>query len=146
MDHDAIAPALIGWAEATIPDLGGSYDFPAEKRDQALPDVAAEVVGISYIDSDAEFSELLTIEQARLQVAQCEVILVTDPEPARDATRWLEQATQLLAAATLDGVDLQPGRIGRNFSFTFRPAFAEFDDGSRGRLATMNLRVASLIQ
>lgn len=149
MNHEDIGARLIEWADAVLPELAGSYAHAPDKKDQPFPDIAAELIDIGYTEAPAPgVPDIQQIQQAVVhQVSRWELILVVDPDPPDQADTTLKEFTGRLATSALDDATLggRVTRIGKDFSFSFRPAFVEFDDGSRGRAATMNLAVADLV-
>jgi hypothetical protein len=149
MNHADIGDKLIAWADGVLPELQGTYSHAPDRKDQPFPDIAAELIEIGYTEAPAaDVPDIQQIQQARVhQVSRWELILVVDPDPADEADTTLKDFTGRMAAAALADRTLggRVTQIGKDFSFSFRPAFVEFDDGSRGRAATMNLAVADLV-
>lgn len=147
MSATDIADGLVAWALAVLPELEGSYDYPAGERDQALPDIAAEVHEEENVAANPGLDDEITsgFEQADVRGYTCAVLLVVDPTDPQAASHQLYDFIDRLAYAiradqTLGGRVL---RCSRNWKASYEPPFVEFEDGSKGRLATLTLSVAT---
>lgn len=138
------ATALEAWAVATVTDLEGSYDFAAETKTQPLPDVGAEIAEVVEGVDSREFPREAAVDQKQYRTLRFDLLLVTNPEPARDASRWLADAADDLSEALRDDHTLggRVHRASKQHSWSFKPPFVRFDDGTEGRQATLRLALA----
>jgi hypothetical protein len=138
------ATAIEEWAVATVADLQGSYDYAAAEKTQPLPDCSAEVASVEIGIDPRFFPREARLEQADFRTLTFDLILVTAPEPAREASRWLGDAADDLSEA-LRSDDTLGGRVNRaskRHAWSFKPPFVRFDDNTEGRQATMTLALA----
>ena len=148
---DDVATEVVEWVMETVPDLRGAYDYAAEKRDEPLPDVACEITDEAFDNRPPSFlseRSVPGIDQIALyHLLSAELLLVVDPEPPRGASRALNGYVAAIATSLLpEGKALGSGLfISPLFTAGYRPPFVEFDDGQRGRLATVRLTVAESI-
>lgn len=148
-DAADVAAAIVDWVMETVPDLAGAYDYAAEKRDEPLPDVACEVTDEAVVPNPPQLMPAVPgIDQTPLfHVLGADLLLVVDPDPPREAAQALNGYVRSLAVSLLpEGKRLASGLfISPLFTAGYRPPFVEFDDGQRGRLATVRLTVAEPI-
>ena len=84
-----------------------------------------------------------------LRVFDFNLMFLVEPEPADVATKQLEEFVDTMTAAIL--ADPSMGELLPNvalspvFDTSFTPPFVEFEDGTRGRIATMELKVGEVI-
>lgn len=137
----AIAAALEQWAVATLPALQGSYDYQVAAKVHPLPDVAIEITEASTkLVSNLPY---FNFEQTMVRSWTVRVFLMVDPEPGDTATDQLAGFIDALQASVISDSSLG-GRVpltGKEMRGSFVPAFVQFDDGTRGRTATLELTV-----
>lgn len=150
MDANAIAEALVEWAMDTCPDLAGSYTHDPDSKTQPLPDVAAVVGAESESASDpalgldiADFG----IQQATLHSTRVSLFLMVDPGDGDEATQQLQGFVAALFASLRADRTLgaRVPAAAPNAEASYEPPFVEFDDSTKGRIATFSLTVAELI-
>lgn len=144
-----IADALTAWAVDTLPALQGSYNHPTAGKDQPLPDVAIEVdeSRISQRPEDPSLSAIFAIEQVAMRTWNVRLLLMVKPEPGEAASQQLAGfVDDLMAAVMSDGtLGGQVPWTSKEMRGSFQPPFVQFDDGTRGRLATLELTVGEPI-
>lgn len=145
----AMAERLSDWAVETLPELGTRVtDYASGQKKYALPDLAVEIQSVEMRQADpADFPEL-SIEQAFLRVYAYDLLLVADPADEQAASDQLSDFVDRLTQSGVDDATLGgrvPG-VALTFSASFTPPFVEFDDGTRGRLATLSLTVGEPIE
>lgn len=150
MDANQIAEALVEWALATCPNLEGSYDHDPESKTQPLPDVAAVIGGEGDGPSDPSLGLEISdfgLQQATLHTARASLILMVDPGDGDEATEQLQGFVGALAASLRADRTLG-GRVPAAapvWTASYEPPFVEFDDSTKGRVATFSLVIAELI-
>jgi hypothetical protein len=150
MDANEIADALVEWALETCPDLNGSYDHDPDSKTQPLPDVAAVVGGEGDSQSDPTLGLEIAdfgLQETTLHTTRASLVLMVDPGDGAEATEQLQGFVSALAA-TLRADRTLGGRVRAASPFwqaSYEPPFVEFDDGTKGRVATFSLAVAELI-
>lgn len=144
-----LATALEEWAIAELPDIKGSYDFPTAEKTQPLPDVAIEVDGVntSLNPPDASLEAMFAIQQTAMRTWVVRLLLMVKPEPGDVASQQLAGFVDKLQASLMSD-----GTLGGRVSWTsketrgsFTPPFVQFDDGTRGRAATLEITVGEPI-
>jgi hypothetical protein len=144
-----LAQALEDWAVATLPDLQGSYDFPTAEKTQPLPDVAIEV-NTSTTEMSAADPSLQTvfgIEQVIMRTWTVNLLLMVPPEPGDVASEQLANFIDALQGSLISDSTLG-GRVpwaSKESRASLTPPFVQFDDGTRGRAATLELTVGEPI-
>jgi hypothetical protein len=142
----AISEALRDWAMTTCPELNQVYAVPPEQRTEPLPDAAAESQNVETFFEHEQFPQF-RIQQVMLRVHEFNLLLVVPPDPPDTATNLLTGFIDTLTERILSDVSLG-GRVPA-VALTFRasmvPPFVEFEDKTRGRLATLTLLVADTI-
>lgn len=146
MTTEQTAEALVAWVLEVVPEMQGSYDHPTDRKDQPLPDVAVEFESIEIGGGD-EFSEF-DIQQVAMRVRRANVLLMVDTEPAEAASDQLTDFIDRLmenglSDRTLGGRVL---RVSATMRASMTPPFVEFDDGTKGRLATLTIAVADVVE
>lgn len=144
-----VAEEVTTWAfDLLEPELIGKYEFPPEYKDQKLPDVACEITDVSIREVNTEPGfNLESIEQRRMRVYSIELMFMTPPDPPDLATFALYDFIDLLTTnLESGGLKNQYYFVSRTYQANFRPAFVEFDDGTRGRQATLALEVGERIK
>lgn len=138
-----LSDAIVDWAVALIPEIEGTYAFAADRKDQALPDLAVEPTRMETIlGADPRFP-WANIEQIQLKVNSFNLLVMVEPDPPEEASTLLTSiADRVLAALVAD-----PGFGGLALASpyataTMDPPFVQFDDGTRGRLCTIGFAVA----
>jgi len=147
MTIQEVAEALIAWVLAECPTIAGSYDHPPDEKHQALPDVACEVTDVETKQADERF-RAFAVQQLEVRVFEAELLIVVDPDPAQTATFALYGFIDALQAAAKADMTLG-SRVPAASPFTrasFRPPFVEFDDGSKGRIATLSIGIAEPLE
>ncbi len=147
MTIEQVTGAVVAWAKEVLPELQGTYDYPADAKIFPLPDAAAEIQDVELAVADAGDFPNLNIEQAMLRVYHVHLLLLVDPEPPDEATEKLTDFVDRLTASALSDRTLggRVGGVAPTFRSTFTPPFVEFDDGTRGRLSTMEFTIGELI-
>jgi hypothetical protein len=144
-----IADAIIAWTRSKLETIQTGYAFPADIKTGDLPDVAAEIQHISLQRASPENFPVGGVEQVLLRVYDFHLIFLVEPEPADTATKQLEafvdtMTQQIVADPAME--EALPGiALSILFSASFTPPFVEFEDGTRGRIATMELKVGEVI-
>jgi hypothetical protein len=144
-----MATALEAWAVATLPDLQGSYDYATAEKTQPLPDVGIELdnTAVTLSPPDPTLEQMFAIQQAMMRTWTVRVMLMVAPDPADTASSTLAgYIDALMASAVSDGT--LGGRVSwlsKEMRGSFTPPFVQFDDGTRGRAATLELTVGELI-
>lgn len=139
---------IVEWIVGVLLEMKETYDHATDERG-ALPDVAVEISEYRVTDAvlDARLAKL-NIQQMRSKVFEIEVILVVAPDPPGDAENALKDFTDrlvddLLADPTLSG---RVAWVNTNPRVSFRPPFVEFDDGTRGRIASLYMQVGQHVE
>jgi hypothetical protein len=139
---------IVQWVVGVIPEIKDAYDHATDQRD-SLPDVAVEVNEWRVTEGrqDARLAKL-NIEQIRVRVYELEIILVVTPDPPGEAEGFLKDFTDrlvddLLVDPTLSG---RVAWVNTNPRVSFRPPFVEFDDGTRGRIASLFIQVGQTLE
>jgi hypothetical protein len=145
-----IAQALEDWVVATLPDLQGSYDYQTAEKTQPLPDVAIEVGQVTTAEStgDASLESFgFGIEQTALRNWTVSILLMVPPEPGQEASAQLAGFIDTLQADILQDGTLG-GRVpwsSKETRASFTPPFVQFDDGTRGRVVTLEVTVGERV-
>jgi hypothetical protein len=145
----SITENLVAWAKAAIPALS-TYDYPTNEKVYALPDAAAEIQDVSVSRENAQQFPMSQIEQVVVRSYTVNLMFLVTPDPPDTATDSLTQYVDTLTQLILDDPTCA-GALGTGviitpeFRSTFTPPFLEFDDGTRGRTATMELIIAELV-
>lgn len=150
MDANQIAEALVEWALETCPELQGSYDHDPDSKTQPLPDVAAVVGSEGDAPSDPSLGLEIAdfgLQNATLHFTRASLFLMVDPGDGDAASEELRGFVGALARAlradrTLGGRVMSVSPVWQG---SYEPPFVEFDDGTKGRIATFSLTVAELI-
>ncbi len=143
----SLADSLVAWAVATVPTILGTYAHPHAEKTQALPDLAAEIITSRALRADDENFPYLGVEQFMLRVHQFRLMFVVEPDNALVATQQLETIIDALTTSMISDHSLG-GRVPSTSPLseaTYDPPFIEFADGTRGRLATLEILVADTI-
>lgn len=144
-----IADSIVAWTRTQLAAIKTGYAFPADQKTGLLPDVAAEIQHVRLRRTDAEDFPIGGVEQVLLRVFDFNLMFLVEPEPADVATKQLEEFVDTMTAAIL--ADPSMGELLPNvalspvFDTSFTPPFVEFEDGTRGRMATMELKVGEVI-
>jgi hypothetical protein len=144
-----IADAIVEWTRGKIPALETGYAFPADEKTGDLPDVAAEIQRIKIQRTSTENFPAAGVQQVLIRVFQFNLMFLVNPDPAEEATKQLEEFVDTITTALLE--DPSMGELLPNvslspvFDSSFTPPFVEFEDGTKGRMATMELVVGELI-
>lgn len=144
-----IADAIVAWTRSHLEAIQTGYAFPADTKTGALPDVAAEIQKISLQRTNSEDFPVSGIEQVVMRTFDFHLIFLVEPDPADVATVQLEgfvdtMTEAILADPSMEGA-LANVAIAPIFDASFTPPFVEFEDGTRGRIATMELKVGELL-
>lgn len=144
-----IANAIVVWAREHLAAIKTGYAFPADQKTGDLPDVAAEIQHIRLQRTSPENFPAAGIEQVLVRLYEFNLIFLVEPDPADTATEQLEEFVDVITAAIL--ADPSMGELLPNtaitpvFDASFSPPFVEFEDGTRGRIATMELKVGEIV-
>jgi hypothetical protein len=152
MDAQEAIDAVIAWVQEKVPAIEGTYDFDTGSKVQPLPDVMVECV-IEGIDRSNQFPVLAAVQQiSGIYAYGLEMSLmaeISDPDDpaaqqqsAHDLRNWM---TTLRGAIRQDGT--LSGRVQMVSPFyviRYRPGHVEFEDGTRGREARMELTVGEI--
>lgn len=145
MSTSDIAEALESWALAVVPELNGSYDYSAAAKTQPLPDVMIEIIDVSTAVTSEEL--LFNFEQVLVHVWKVRMLLMVPPEPGDTATDLLTGFIDALQASVINDQTVG-GRlplVSKEMRGSFNPPFVQFDDGTRGRVATLELTITEPI-
>lgn len=149
MTTQEMATALESWAVAMLPDLQGSYDYATPEKTQPLPDVGIELdnTTVTLNPPDPTLEQLFAIQQAMMRLWTVRVMLMVEPDPADVASSKLaDYIDTLIASATADStLGERVSWVSKEMRGSFSPPFVQFDDGTRGRAATLELTVGELI-
>ena len=148
-ETQVIADALVDWTRSKLEAGQTGYAFPTDVKTGALPDVAAEVQKISLQRANTEDFPASGVEQVMLRLFDFHLMFLVDPDPADEATAQLEafvdkMTEEILADPTMENA-LDNTALSPLFTASFTPPFVEFDDGTRGRIATLELKVGEVI-
>lgn len=144
-----IANAIVEWARANLAEIETGYAYPADQKIGDLPDVAAEIQHIRLQRTSTENFPIANVEQVLIRIYEFNLMFLVDPEPADAATEQLEEFVDVITEKIL--ADPSMGEILPNtaitpiFDSSFTPPFVEFEDGTRGRMATMELKVGEIV-
>lgn len=144
-----IADALVAWTRTNLEAIETGYAFQASEKTGSLPDVAAEIQKISLVRTDTQNFPVSGVEQVLLRVFDVHLMFLVEPEPADAATLQLEEFADTLTEAILTDPSmsgaLENVAISPLFDVSFTPPFVEFEDGTQGRMATMELKVGEVL-
>lgn len=144
-----VADALVAWTREKIEAIKTGYAFPTDQKVGALPDVAAEIQKTSLQRTDTQNFPESGIDQVMLRVHDFHLMFLVEPDPPDEATIQLEEfidimTEQILLDPSMGGV-LPSTSISPIFDSSYTPPFVEFEDGTQGRIATMELKVGELV-
>lgn len=146
---EEIADAIVAWTRTKIPAIETAYAYAADEKTGLLPDVAAETQKISLQRADTQNFPDSGIEQVLLRVFDFHLIFLVEPEPADNATKQLEEFVDTITDAILADPSMEEAlpnvSLSPLFDASFTPPFVEFEDSTRGRIATMELKVGELV-
>lgn len=145
----AIADAIVAWTRSKLEAIETGYAFPADTKTGMLPDVAAEVQKISLQRTNSEDFPVSGIEQVVVRTFDFHLIFLVDSDPADAATAQLEEFVDTMTEAILADPSMEGALVNVAlsplFDASFTPPFVEFEDGTRGRIATMELKVGEIL-
>lgn len=164
MTEDQIADALVDWTTSILTDaalgngngLKASYSFLPQQKGQ-LPDVAATVEQkrISQGIEERLFFPLADLQQTVLRVFECLLsFMVESPDTPGMASDEAEQRLLRLYGATVEesvradaslGGRLQTAFASPVMLVDYRLPFVQYQDGTRGRQATVVLAIGELV-
>lgn len=147
-DAHEVAQALADWATATCPAIAGTYAGSTNRKNKALPDAMVEITSQSVsprapVGSAAGRSADLQ-QIAGWEIHAASIMLMVPPEPADAATETLTAMVKQLGESLLNDESLgeRVEAASPFFDAAYVPAFAIFDDTTRGRVATFTCVVA----
>lgn len=142
-----ISDALIAWAVEECPQILGTYSHPHAEKESPFPDIAAEIQQSRVLQNDEENFPRFSIEQILLRVHRFSLMFVVDPDNPEVATQQLETIIDTLTQAMIsdDSLGGRVPSVSPLSDATYEPPFIEFADGTRGRLATLEILVADTI-
>jgi hypothetical protein len=148
MTTDELATTLEDWVLEKCPTIQGSYDFPTAEKTQPLPDVAVEIDNAAVsMAAEGALAEYLAVQQAMARTWTVRLFLMVPPEPGDVATAQLTGFIDTLQLAIVEDSTLG-GRVpwaSKESRGSFNPPFVQFEDGTRGRAATLELTVGEPI-
>ena len=139
--------AVIAWVEAVLPEIPPerTYDFPSMSKPNALPDLAVQVTRTMTSSAPAP-GGIQQLQQRRVDVHELMLAILTNPEPERASTHQLwDFADRLKASQRSDPTLGQRVMTSDDPVFSLDPPFAEWDDGTRGRLLTVDMAVRTAV-
>lgn len=153
MNEAEVTAAVIAWGDALLDDVETTYDYPAAEVTGALPDFACEVLRKRTTRGDDKFP-FRAIQQAWLRVFECQVSIMVDAgsseADARAAHLQLydfgDQIEAALAADAELGGELDGAFASPVVEFDYSLPFAQRPGGVRGRIMTVDLAIAELIE
>lgn len=150
MDATEASVTLVEWAVETCADLNNVYECDPARIQHALPIAVADIGEEAVVRSDPtlgiEIADL-GLEQGNLHVLRSSIALMVDDTADDSAAKELEALVAKLGAAIATDETLG-GRVHAVSPFwraSYEPPFVEFDDGTKGRMATFSLAIAELI-
>lgn len=152
MTNQEALDAALAWIVATIPELDGStYDHIPAGKSKALPDVVGDLGQEEIVREDPEFV-LSQMQQVGLRLFRLGFSFMvesgTDEAGAEDATHKLRGYAEALIESLLNDATLG-GRVQMAspfLMFDYTPPFVEYDDGTRGREATLTMTVGERLE
>jgi len=156
------ATAVAEWLREQLPALKGSYDFVTGTKTEALPDVMVEVTE-NFLTPGADVADEFPwadLQQVWLDVRRLELaFMVGDATVDPDDEAAVSAAARVAHHTLLDLVDdlkaslRDDPTLGDRVQITsprvaadFTPPFAEYQDGTRGREATVTIATADLVE
>lgn len=153
MNEAEVTAAVIAWGAELLDDVETTYDYPAAEVTGALPDFACEVLR-KRVSPGHERFPFRAIQQAWLRVFECQVSIMVDAgkteAEARTAHLQLyDFGDQIEAALSADaelGGELDGAFASPIVEFDYSLPFAQRPGGVRGRIMTVDLAVAELVE
>ncbi len=150
-----VASAVEAWVVDVIPTLSAStYDYHASRKSKPFPDAAIEIDDVTQGDTPQQvgmdefhFAQV-GWEQVIFRSWAVRILLMTDEDPPGEA----EDTLHGFADAIMDGLiasRTMNGRVqwaGRSARASYTPPFVEYEDGARGRVVTLEVRVGAAVE
>lgn len=154
METQEVAEALRDWARATLPALNAGTAFLAATRGQ-LPDVQVDVQSKRRVIGPDERFPFTELQQIELTIWEVELqFMVETQDNPTDATAKAEQEQLWGFADSVDAAIIADPQLAGNLqdpalasTFTawdFASPFVQYDDGTKGRMALLDMAVAEL--
>lgn len=147
MTEQEVSEAVAAWVQATCPDIETSYSYPVASKLGALPDVVAfcsrKAVGPNH--PEFPFSEL---QQVWMRVFNVEVSIMVEADGDGETAHQQLQTFGAALEASLEQDATLGGQVemtSPQAEFDYSTPFAEYDDGTRGRLLFVTLTVGELV-
>lgn len=140
--------AVVAWCQAVLPELQGAYVREPPGKDHPLPDVIGALSDEALVREDAEMLPLFALQQVAARRFSINLSFMVDAgqtiADSLAAGGTLEAFAERLLTS-LAGDPSLGGRVGYASPWSWRvdydPAYAEYEDGTRGRVATAELVV-----
>lgn len=152
MTNNEAVDAVVAWVVEHLPVLtDNTYNYVPAGKAKELPDVIGDLAGESIRQDDPDFP-LTGLQQVAIRRFDIGLSFMVesgaDEEGAAEATGQLRAQVETLAMALLQDSTLG-GRVDLASPFVFEadytPPFVEYEDGTRGREATVHLAIAERI-
>lgn len=154
MTTQEVAEAVEEWVVDLISDLEDkTYDYHASKKSKPFPDAAIEVDEMRQGATPGEVGmpEVLGAQNGWEQVIfrswTVRILLMVDSEPPATAEEtirgYADTLVDGLVASRTMGDRVMWTSYSTNVSYT--PPFVEYEDGARGRLATVEVTVGEAV-
>lgn len=155
MNEAQVTTAVVTWA-ADLLGIETTYDYPAASLTGPLPDLACEVLHkrISTGSAETDRFPFAAIQQAWLRVFDCQLSIMVDAGSTADDERTAHQQLYgygealeaIMADAELDGNLTEGCFASPLIDADYSLPFAQRPQGARGRIMTVDLSVAELIE
>jgi len=148
MNEQEVSEAVRDWVLDTCEDIQTGYAHPVATKLGALPDAVAWATGKRVGPEHPEFP-FAQLNQQWMRVFPVEVsIMVEGSGDGEQAHQQLQEfgdrlEESLLADATLGG---RVEMCSPQANFDYSTPFAEYEDGTRGRLLFISLTVGELVE
>lgn len=143
-----VSDAVKAWVLATCEDIETGYSYPVASKLGALPD-AVVIVSRKTVAPDQPEFPFAQLEQMWMRAFTVEVsIMVESDEDGEAAHEQLQGFGELLEQSLLSDATLG-GRVemcSPQVVFDYSTPFAEYEDGTRGRLLFVTMTVGELIE
>lgn len=153
IDNTGVLALLDGWLQGVIPALNGrTYDYAPSGKPKGLPD-ASIILLEEQLQLGGDEVAWAQLQQVRVLRYQFGVSFMVDAGTDDDGERTADQqlrdyANAILGRLAPDGAALGDGPavlIAPDARMDYATPFAEYEDGTRGREATMTLTLAQLL-
>lgn len=149
---DQVTAYLVAWLTGVVPALGErTYDYAPSGKPLGLPDASIILLTQSLALGNADDTPWAELQQVRVMVYEFGVSFMVDAGTDDDGERTADVALRgygdaLLGALAPDGAVLADKLLAAPAAtMDFATPFAEYEDGTRGREATLTVSVTQLL-